>query len=103
MSIDATVVQINNSSAQNLNYIDSYVEYIAEIVLKFQNAIPELKHRHEKELQMHKQLQVICQITYQPLFDRLPHSSIINLYHQYSDKYTGRFIKEINPPPPKFA
>ena len=71
MSIDAPSAQ-SNASSHNYNYIDTYVEYIAEIILKYENAIPESKHRHQRELQLHKHIQVICQSRLYTLTQREP-------------------------------
>jgi hypothetical protein len=100
MSIDVPSAQMNTSSLQDFNYIDSYVEYVAEVILKHENAIPESKHRQQKELQLHKHIQVICQALPMPAIDAI-HYNIRKVYGNYSAKYVTGFIKEINPPPPK--
>ena len=102
MSIDApsAQMQVSKGASDNINYIDTYVEYLAEVILKYTNAIPESKDRQQKELQQHKQFEVVFQkislltITF---FDAGTKKSFPN----YSDKYAYQFIKEINPPPPK--
>ena len=102
MSIDAPSAQMNvsNGATDNFNYIDTYVEYIAEVILKYTNAIPESKDRQQKELQQHKQFEVVFQKIAPlaiPFFETIPAKTFSN----YSDKYAYQFIKEINPPPPK--
>ena len=102
MSIDAPAaqMQVNKGSVDNFNYIDTYVEYIAEVILKFDNAIPESKDRQQKELQQHKQFEVSFQKITQvaiTFFEATAKKTFSNYY----DKYAYQFIKEINPPPPK--
>jgi hypothetical protein len=102
MSIDSPSAQMpaNAANADDFNYIDTYVEYIAEIILKYDNAIPESKDRQQKELQMQKQFELVFQ-KIEPItisfFEKIIKKRFIN----FSDKYAYQFIKEINPPPPK--
>src|SRR6476661_4090010 len=59
MSIDAPGAQMPpGTDPSAINYIDTFVEYVAEVVLKYDNAIPESKDRQQKELQQHKQFQI---------------------------------------------
>lgn len=102
MSICVPYPQAPYSTADNFNYIDTYIEYIAEVVLKYENAIPESKHRQHKELQQHHHLVIILKNTEQP--------AVIGYYQKqtkqrvsYNDRYPYQFIKEINPPPPKLS
>jgi hypothetical protein len=102
MSIDAPAAQMPTGSpaADNFNYIDTYVEYIAEVILKYDNAIPESKDRQQKELQQHKQFEVVFQKITVPaiaFFSQTSEKSFLS----FSDRYAYQFIKEINPPPPK--
>lgn len=104
MSIDAPDAMLpDNMTNSDFNYIDTFVEYVAEVVLKFDNAIPESKDRQQKELQLHKQLEVVSFLkvsnTIQPPFCE---KEIISYRHS-DDKYAYQFVKEINPPPPKAA
>jgi hypothetical protein len=102
MSIDSPNAQMpaNAANADDFNYIDTYVEYIAEVILKYDNAIPESKDRQQKELQMQKQFELVFQ-KIEPItisfFEKIIKKRFIN----FSDKYAYQFIKEINPPPPK--
>jgi hypothetical protein len=103
MSIDAPNAGMqygSSSSSDDFNYIDTFVEYVTEIVLKYDNAIPESKDRQQKELQQHKQFEVAFQKIV-PLIisfaEEIPKKQFIDL----TDKYAYQFIKEINPPPPK--
>lgn len=102
MSIDAPNAQMpaENPSADNFNYIDTFVEYVAEVVLKYDNAIPESKDRQQKELQQHKQFEVVFQkIT--PIIISFAEEKSEKHFRNLTDKYAYQFIKEINPPPPK--
>lgn len=101
MSIDIPASMPDNTLAGDFNYIDTYVEYITEVVLKFENAIPESRHRHQKELQLHKHVQVICQSIQVQGPYAVTQGSLIKKYPAYADIYIPGFIKEINPPPPK--
>ena len=102
MSIDAPNAQMpsGKGTTDNFNYIDTYVEYIAEVILKYDDAIPESKDRQQKELQQHKQFEVVFQKTAFPaiaFFARITEKRFLS----FSDRYAYQFIKEINPPPPK--
>ena len=102
MSIDAPAAQmdVKKGTEDTFNYIDTYVEYIAEVILKFENAIPESKDRQQKELQQHKQYDVV--------FNKLT-TSIISIFidvskkhpRRLADTYAFQFVKEFNPPPPR--
>src|SRR5258708_6607900 len=63
MSIDAPIAGMsdNSKTEDDFNYIDTYVEYIAEVILKYDNAIPESKNREQKELQTQKQFEIVFQ------------------------------------------
>lgn len=102
MSIVAPNAQINErkSVLDNFNYIDTYVEYITEIVLKIDNAIPESKDRQQKDLQQHKQFQISFEKIH-PLYNFLWNDNPLVPTNHSADKYAYQFIREINPPPPK--
>jgi hypothetical protein len=102
MSIDAPAAMLTPSQDANcsFNYIDTFVEYIAEVVLSYKNAIPESKDRQQKELQMHKQIDIVFQ-HYKPVLPVYQHSITNTHYLHLKDAYAFQFIKEINPPPPK--
>lgn len=102
MSIDAPSAQkqVGKDKADNFNYIDSYVEYITEVILKYENAIPESKNRQQKELQQHKQFEVAFQ-KISPIIINFFESIPKKIFSNFSNKYAFQFIKEINPPPPK--
>ncbi len=102
MSIDAPGAQMpaGTTSSDDINYIDTYVEYIAEVMLKYTNAIPESKDRQQKEFQQHKQFEIAFEKIY-PLLNFIWQDDPIDHPQSFSDKYAYQFIKEINPPPPK--
>jgi len=102
MSIDSPNAQMpaNAANADDFNYIDTYVEYIAEVILKYDNAIPESKDRQQKELQMQKQFELAFQ-KFEPITISFFEEIIKKRFINFSDKYAYQFIKEINPPPPK--
>ncbi len=102
MSIDAPTAIMPAGTAHNddFNYIDTYVEYVAEVILKYTNAIPESKDRQQKELQQHKQFELVFQ-KIEPLTIYFNEGIVKNPFINSSDKYAYQFIKEINPPPPK--
>lgn len=102
MSIDSpsAQMQVVKNSTDDFNYVDTYIEYIAEVILKYDNAIPESKHRQQKELQQHKQLEIVFENIY-PLLNFSWKHNLTEHARVYSDKYPYQFIKEINPPPPK--
>ena len=102
MSIDSPSAQMpaNAQNSDDFNYIDTYVEFIAEVVLKYDNAIPETKNREQKELQMQKQFELVFQKIESlklSFFPDVLNKPVIN----FEDQYAYQFIKEINPPPPK--
>lgn len=102
MSIDSPSAQMPKDSpkAADFNYIDTYVEFIVEDVLKYENAIPETKNRQQKEWQMQKQFELVFQ-KIDPITLSFPAEKMERRFINYSDKYAFQFIKEINPPPPK--
>ena len=102
MSIDSPNAQmsLNRGQSDNFNYIDTYVEYLAEVILKYDNAIPESKDRQQKELQQHKQFEVVFQKVI-PITLSWIEEKEEKPFSNYSDKYPYQFIREINPPPPK--
>ncbi len=102
MSIDAPNADLHtgHDSDRNFNYIDTFVEYIAEVVLKYDNAIPESKDRQQKELQLHKQFQFIAQVNESPVIF-IWRTMSGKICKNYNNDYAFQFIKEINPPPPK--
>ena len=102
MSIDSPSAQLphNAANADNFNYIDTYVEFVAEVILKYDNAIPETKNRQQKELQMQKQFELVFQ-KIEPITISFFEEKTEKRFLNSSDKYAYLFIKEINPPPPK--
>ncbi len=63
MSIDAPGAQMSEytTKSDNFNYIDTYIEYIAEVILKYDNPVPESGNRQQKEWQQHKPFEIIFQ------------------------------------------
>ena len=100
MSIDVPMVEMKMTPAtEDYNFIDTYVEFITEVIFKYENSIPESKHRHHRVLQTHQQFQVICQQISIPAPSGLPAPSILKGYPGYINNYAFRFIKEFNRPP----
>ncbi|MDQ6763604.1 MAG: hypothetical protein M3015_13370 [Bacteroidota bacterium] len=100
MSIDVPAVQMNNGGrAGDFNYVDTYVEFIAEVLMRIENAIPEQRHRQHRELQMHKQVQVICQQIEIVLQSRLHALMGMKNYPTYTNNYRYQLTREINHPP----
>ena len=102
MSIDSPNAQMPSyiPNAENFNYIDTYVEFIVEDILKYDNAIPETKDRQQKEWQMQKQFELVFQ-KIETISVPFPIEKKKKSFVRFSDKYAFQFIKEINPPPPK--
>jgi hypothetical protein len=102
MSIDAPAAELSpaQDTSTSFNYIDTFVEYVAEVILRYDNAIPESKDRQQKELQQHKQFQIAFEKIELP-FNFLWIDFKSNLPQHPKDKYAYQFVKEINPPPPK--
>lgn len=102
MSIDSPSARMPNyvPDAANFNYIDTYVEFIVEDILKYDNAIPETKNRQNREWQMQKQFELVCQ-QIDPIVISTSFQKNKKNYIAFSNKYAFRYIKEINPPPPK--
>ena len=101
MSIDSPTAQMTVMQGQtdNFNYIDTYVEFIVEVILKYDNAIPESKSREHKELQQYKYTEYIVQ-RYNAALNFVWTENLVNRPRHTSDKYAYQFVKEINPPPP---
>ena len=100
MSIDVPAAEMKKSTAaEGYNFIDTYVEYITEVIFKYENAIPESKHRHHRELQAHQQVVVICQQVPANTSPGLPAPSFVKGYPGYINNYTFLFVKKFNRPP----
>jgi hypothetical protein len=101
MSIDSPILQGDNltRSSVGFNYIDSYVEYLTEVILKYENAIPETVKHHQKELQRHKMNLLICSddVTFRTVlfFDIFS----VKIHFNHYDDYVYKVIKEINASP----
>jgi hypothetical protein len=102
MSIDAPNAQMppNAQGSDDFNYIDTYVEFVAEVILKHENAIPELPNRDQKEAQMQKQFELVFQ-KIESFHIPFIGEERQNSFSHSSDGYAYQFVKEINPPPPK--
>src|SRR5665213_3437318 len=93
MSIDSPSAQMppNAQNSDDFNYIDTYVEFIAEVVLKYDNAIPETKNREKKEMQMQKQFELVFQKIESlkfTFFQDVLNKPVIN----FNDQYAYQFI-----------
>ena len=103
MSIDIPSSPRDVNAPKDYNYLDTYVEYIAEVVLKYQNAVPESKHRQQKQNKLHHHLQIICQA----LQSLKPGTLVTRLLPKtlpvYSNRFAYQYINEVNPPPPRIA
>lgn len=88
---------------QNIGYfneINSFVEYVAEIVLQYTNALPEYEKSSHDNLQLHKD----CIIKHITVEDKklVTYTDLKNdLPLAIPENYICLFCKEINPPPPK--
>ena len=88
-------------TASNLpNEMDSFVEYVTEILLGHKNAFPEYAHKHHKDLQTHKQA---ISLYSEEVCDKNAEVPFIQRSIEWltADQYSYQYYKEINPPPPK--
>jgi len=90
------------STPTNYNYIDTYIEYVAEVIFKHEKAFPESGKSHPKHWQQHKLYQVICENTVAINNFTTFYQQVQNGFFNDHDKYAYQFIKDISPPP-KFA
>jgi hypothetical protein len=82
------------------NEMDSFVEYVTEVVLGHENAFPEYAHKHHKDLQVHKQAislysEEVCNKDSEVPF------ILRSIEWLATDQYSYQYYNEINPPPPK--
>lgn len=87
----------------DINEINSFVEYVAEVVLDYKNALPEYQHHYtsHKELQLHKHISVkLINLDHDPI-DRLVLDDHRHFRPSLKESYDFLYYKEINPPPPK--
>jgi len=87
----------------NVNYIDTYIEYVAEVMLKYENAIPESGKNPQKQWQQHKLYKITCdksRVTYTPL---IFYVAVKKIFISHQDRYAYQFTKEICPPPKLFC
>jgi hypothetical protein len=105
MSIDSpNAIQDNYYNVpDNFNNIDTYVEYISEVICKNENAIPETEKRHQKQWQQHKLQYVICDNMRNTNKNMITYLVMQNIYLNHQDIYAYQFIKEISPPPKFFS
>ena len=93
--------QIDNS----INIADHAVEFIAEDILGFSNAFPEVKENKQQHHVTYSQ-----KVQEFKLFSFQPKSTIFNWSIQLAGNYSpwllspySEYLWEINPPPPKMA
>ena len=105
MSIDSPTASQDNyyKTPDNFNYIDTYVEYISEVICKHENAIPEPGKRHQKRWQQHKLQYVICDNIPSTNKDIITYLVMQYIFLNHHDIYAYQFSKEITPPPKFFC
>lgn len=101
MSIDSPNASRDNyyETPNNFNYIDTYIEYLSEVIFKHENAIPQSGKRHQKQWQQHKLQQVICDNINIPGRYVISYLLLQNIFFTNHDMYAYQFVKEISPPP----
>lgn len=84
------------------NSIDSAIEYVAEIILNYQDAFPEYgkhqnssSHTYQIKHALFKQIDSFEDITIPKIVSSVTYISSLN------EDYKHLFFKEITPPPPK--
>lgn len=93
----------HNTTVGDFNEINSVVEYVAEVVLGNQNALPEYQHNNNnhKDLQLHKHLSIkIIDLKQYVPFRVIEQTSHV-FGTQFKQDYQYLYYGEINPPPPK--
>ena len=100
MSIDSPNASRDNyyKTPENFNYIDTYVEYISEVICNHENTVPEQSKRHQKQWH-HKMQQVICDNLRSTNKVVISCQVLRNTFFNLHDRYAYQFIKEITPPP----
>jgi hypothetical protein len=86
-----------------INEINSIVEYVAEVVLDHENALPEYEQENteHKDLQSHKHMPIKL-ITFDELVTEITPPVFKRTFHYpLNDSRTFVLSKEITPPPPK--
>jgi hypothetical protein len=90
-----------SSSICDQNIINSVVEYVSEVVLKKNNAMPEDDNNTHKDYQAHKHtILKLIELEMQSLAFTAPINTETNKA-PLKENYYFQFCKEINPPPPK--
>ena len=104
MSIESpNAVRDMYTTSTNFNYIDTYIEYFAEVIFKHENAFPDSGKRHPKQWQQHKLFQVMCENTLTLNNQTTFYQQVQNVFSNDHDKYAYQFIKDISPPPKFFC
>jgi hypothetical protein len=87
----------------DINEINSFVEYVAEVVLDYKDALPEYQHyyNNHKELQLHKHISVKLISLEQESTEKLVLDNTRRYRPSLKESYDYLYYKEINPPPPK--
>jgi hypothetical protein len=91
----------NNSNFGDFNYLNSFTEFIVEIVLKKTDAFPEFLKHNSSQSQNVKHIDIKL---FQPneIYSLNIHYKVILCINKHlDDTYSSQFYQEINPPPPK--
>jgi hypothetical protein len=99
VSIDTFDAERGMASGRgDYNHIDNYVEFVAEVIMKFKNAIPEPLHRTQKQMH-HKLHRVVydCIKTERVVFGLYAENG--RQYFPDPVQYNGSFFNEISHPP----
>lgn len=93
----------HGKKVMELNQIDSFMEYVVEIVLKHDNAFPEQKGNHTKNDS--KTLKAPFQLFHiqEQEVATMPAPKALEHHSYFKINYNYLFYKEINPPPPRLA
>lgn len=100
---DFDPIDFHSESIGDFNEINSIVEYVAEIVLRQENALPEYHQENagHKDLLVHKHAPIKL-VTFKDLVTPIEAPVVACIYHYpINDSRLFSFSKEINPPPPK--
>jgi hypothetical protein len=86
-----------------VNIINTIDEFIAEVVLQHQNAVPEPKEHSKKDIQIHKHADYKVNEIIRPSVTPVTPTSSSTTLSSFTEQYDYQFFEDIIPPPPKNA
>ena len=92
---------VTSSVTPQVNIINTIDEYIAEVVLKHKDAVPEANENSRKDIQIHKHAVAKLINLSRPAIASDTRAAGNSQLCGFSNTYDYQFFEDITPPPPK--